>query len=97
MKRTTASPHRRRNNPLLLLFATPDAKRPARLTYVNVDPPAHRTPADLRQLATNCRHMAARSLTEIARRPLYEVADELELEAYKQQQLRHELIWSGRR
>lgn len=56
----------------------------------------HRTPADLRQLATKCRYLAAGCLTEQARRPLIEVADELELEADKQQQLRRSVIGSGR-
>jgi hypothetical protein len=57
----------------------------------------HRTPDDLRQLATQCRHLASTCITEQARRPLNEVADELEAEADKQQQLRSQLIGSGRR
>jgi hypothetical protein len=57
----------------------------------------HRTPDDLRQLATQCRDLASTCITEQARRPLNEVADELEAEADKQQQLRSQLIGSGRR
>ena len=57
--------------------------------------PMHRTPEDLRQLATHCRYLAASCLTEQARQPLNEVADELELEADKQQQLRQQLIGFG--
>jgi hypothetical protein len=56
----------------------------------------HRTPEDLRELATHCRHLAASCITEQARQPLNEVADELELEADKQLQLRQRLIGSGR-
>lgn len=56
----------------------------------------HRTPEDLRELATHCRYLASSCLTEQAREPLNEVADELELEADKQQLLRQQLIGSGR-
>lgn len=56
----------------------------------------HRTPEDLRQLATHCRDLAATCITDQARRPLNEVADELEAEAEKQQQLRSKLIGGGR-
>lgn len=56
----------------------------------------HRTPEDLRQLATHCRDLAATCITDQARRPLNEVADELEAEAEKQQQLRSQLIGGGR-
>lgn len=56
----------------------------------------HRTPDDLRQLASHCRDLAASCLTEQARQPLNEVADDLEAEADKQQELRRELIGPGR-
>jgi hypothetical protein len=56
----------------------------------------HRTPHDLRQLATHCRHLAASCLTDQARQPLNEVADDLEAEADKQQELRRDLIGAGR-
>jgi hypothetical protein len=56
----------------------------------------HRTPEDLKELATHCRHLAASCITEQARQPLNEVADELEEEADKQLQLRRELIETGR-
>jgi hypothetical protein len=51
----------------------------------------HRTPDDLRQLAEHCRYLAATCITEQARRPLAEVADELDIEAEKQQELRQKL------
>ena len=57
----------------------------------------HRTPEDLRELALHCRDLAATCITEQARRPLKEVADELDAEADKQRQLRSKLIGSGRR
>jgi hypothetical protein len=52
----------------------------------------HRTPQDLRQLASHCRSLAATCLTEQARQPLNEMADELEVEAQRQQQLRQSLF-----
>lgn len=57
----------------------------------------HRTPEDLRQLATQCRDLAATCITEQARQPLNEVADELDAEAEKQLVLRSRLIGLGRR
>lgn len=56
----------------------------------------HRTAEDLRRIATHCRHLAASCLTEQARQPLNEIADELEFEAGKQQLLRKQLIGSIR-
>lgn len=56
----------------------------------------HRTPEDLRQLATHCRYLAASCLTEQARQPLNEMAEEFEQEADRQQHLRQRLIGSGR-
>lgn len=52
----------------------------------------HRTPDDMRQMATHCRYLASSCLTEQARQPLNEIADELELEAEKQQQMRRQLL-----
>ena len=56
----------------------------------------HRTPQDLRELATHCRFLASSCLTEQARQPLNDIADELEVEADKQQEVRRQLIGSGR-
>jgi hypothetical protein len=56
----------------------------------------HRTPDDLRLLASHCRYLAATCLTEQARQPLNELANDLDAEADKQQELRRKLIGAAR-
>jgi hypothetical protein len=41
----------------------------------------HRTPEDLRRVAEHCRHLASSCITDAARRPLNEMAEELERKA----------------
>ena len=40
-----------------------------------------RRPDELRQIATNCRYLASNCITQHARKPLNDVADELDREA----------------
>jgi hypothetical protein len=83
-------------NAAALLYAASGPKCWAQLIYVSVHPDMHRTPDDLRELATHCRYLASSCLTQQARQPLNEIAEELEIEADRQQQVRQQLIGSGR-
>ena len=52
----------------------------------------HRTPDDLREIATHCRYLASSCLTEQAREPLRQVADDLEREAEIQEEIRQKFF-----
>ena len=52
----------------------------------------HRTPHDLREIATHCRYLASSCLTEQAREPLRQVADDLEREAEIQEEIRQKFL-----
>ena len=56
----------------------------------------HRTPEDLRRVAAHCRDLASSCITEAARRPLTEMAEELERKADEPQFQPHTPIGSGR-
>jgi hypothetical protein len=56
----------------------------------------HWTAEELRQLATRCRDIADMGLPEHAKRPPGELADEFEVQAEKEYNLRQKLIGSGR-
>ena len=54
-----------------------------------------RTPEDLRRMATRCRDLAVTCVTNSARKPLIDMADELERGADAQERL-HTPIGAGR-
>jgi hypothetical protein len=57
----------------------------------------HRRPEELREIATRCRFLASSCITDAARRPLNEMADELEEAADAEQQMRiRQPVGSGR-